>query len=389
MCWCRGLNAGTVLIYDDRFLKYDFGPSHPLRPERLRLTHELIESMGLLRMPTVALERPVSATADQVLLFHTQEYVNLVRRLSASGNGLLDLGDTPAFKGCYEASLLYVGASLQAVDLVMKGKASRAFNPSGGLHHAHPERASGFCIFNDPAIAVAYLKDKYRLKRMMYLDVDAHHGDGVMYGYYRDGSLLNIDFHEDGRYLFPGSGFTYETGEDEGKGLKINVPLPPGTGDGAYLKAFREIVPTAVRAYRPEIMLMQCGADSHRQDLLARLGITTRCYDEMVFTMCSLAEETCHGRIILLGGGGYNISSVSRCWSIAFGRLAGAELPNQLPEQWRARFEEVTGERAPPALHDPQDTSTHTEMSDSQIDTILTNLRAGIPSLHRGGPART
>ena len=382
------MSGDVALVYDDALLSYDFGRHHPLRPVRLKFTYELIRSLGILNGQQVRLEKPLAATVSQVSLFHNEEYIELVKELSKTGKGLLDSGDTPAFKNCFESSLLYVGASLRAADLIMTNKVIRAFNPAGGLHHAHRDRASGFCIFNDPAIVVAFLKHKYGVKRLMYLDIDAHHGDGVMYGFYSDPSLLNIDFHEDGRYLFPGTGFTHETGEGEAKGLKINIPLPPDTGNSGYLRAFREIIPISVRHYKPEIIIMQCGADSHRDDLLGGLAITTQCYDEMVSMVCELSNEICGGRVLLLGGGGYNISSVARCWAVAFARLSSVSLIDELPVEWKARLtREFDG--GPMALHDPKDISSLSIKSDASVEDVMASLRSEIPFLEQGGPARS
>src|SRR5689334_12313942 len=238
---------------------------------RVKLAHDLIRSKRLLDDPFVRISLPRSASEEEILLFHEREYVQLVKRYSEKGTGLLDSGDTPAFKGCFEATSLVVGASLEACDKIMRGEFDHAFNPSGGLHHAHPERASGFCIFNDPAVVIAHLKSKYGLRRIVYLDIDAHHGDGVMYGYYDDPAVLDIDFHESGRFLFPGTGFPDETGKGAAKGLKLNIPLLPYTGDEAFLQAFHQVVPETVRKFGPEIILIQCGADGHSDDRLAQL----------------------------------------------------------------------------------------------------------------------
>ena len=286
------MGGRTTLLYSERFLDYNLGPSHPLRPVRVKLTHDLIQSKGLLS-DEIKITVPRVASEEEILLFHEKEYVRLVQKYSERGSGLLDAGDTPAFKGCFEATSLVVGASLEACDNIMQGKFTHAFNPSGGLHHAHPERASGFCIFNDPAISVNYLKTKYKIRRLVYIAIDAHHGDGVMYGYYSDPSLLDIDFHENGKYIFPGTGFPDEIGENEAKGLKLNIPLLPGTGDEAYMMAFHKLVPDIVRRFQPEMILVQCGADGHADDRLAHLRLTTNMYREVVSEMHSLAHELC------------------------------------------------------------------------------------------------
>lgn len=376
------MSGKTVFVYDDAFISYDFGPFHPLKPIRLKLMAELARSMNLLDSPQISVVKPAMADVEQIQLFHTREYVGIVERSSRTGEGLLDLGDTPAFKGCFESSRLYVGGSILGADLLMQGSADHAFNPAGGLHHAHPDSASGFCIFNDPAIVVAYLKHRYGTKRALYLDVDAHHGDGVMYGFYSDPSLLNIDFHEDGRYLFPGTGFPHEIGKGEARGLKVNVPLYPGAGDQTYLKAFREIVPRMVEAFQPEVMLMQCGADSHFDDRLANLRLTTTCYEEMVRTIHELAHKICNGRILLFGGGGYSLSSVVRCWTLALAKVASMEIEDNLPTRWRELFENESGEVAPKELRDSRSpTSTEPEMCLENIEKVLEELRVAIPML--------
>ncbi len=289
------MGGRTTLLYSEKFLDYNLGPFHPLRPVRVKLTHDLIQSKGLLNENSSKITLPRVASEEEILLFHEKEYVRLVQKYSERGSGLFDAGDTPAFKECFEATSLVVGASLEACDKIMTGKFAHAFNPSGGLHHALPERASGFCIFNDPAVSINYLRKKYDVKRLVYLDIDAHHGDGVMYGFYNDPSLLDIDLHESGKYIFPGTGFPDEIGGSEAKGLKLNVPLLPGTGDEAYLRAFHKLVPDMVRKFQPEIILFQCGADGHGEDRLAHLRLTTNTYDEAgakVNFCCSAVEDT-------------------------------------------------------------------------------------------------
>ena len=366
------MGGRTTLLYSERLLDYNLGPFHPLRPVRVKLTHDLIQSKGLLDEDEVKITLPRVASEEEILLFHEKEYVRLVQKYSERGSGLLDAGDTPAFKGCFEATNLVVGASVEACDKIMSGKFSHAFNPSGGLHHAHPERASGFCIFNDPAISVNYLKTKYKIRRLVYMDIDAHHGDGVMYGYYSDPSLLDIDFHENGKYIFPGTGFPDEIGEKEAKGLKLNIPLLPGTGDEAYLKAFHKIVPDIIRRFRPEIILVQCGADGHADDRLAHLRLTTNTYEEVVSEMHNLAHELCEGRFLLFGGGGYTLANVPRVWTVAFATLAGKKLDNEIPERWSREFRELTGEDPPSALHDrPTNDDSKTI---GEVDSVLEEL---------------
>jgi acetoin utilization protein AcuC len=309
-----------------------------------------MKATGLLNSPNVKLATPRYATDDELRLFHNADYLEFVKRMSEFGSGFLDYGDTPAFKGCYEASALAVGASLTAVDLVMSGEGMHAMNIAGGLHHAHPGQASGFCIFNDPAISIAYLKKEYGVKKILYLDVDAHHGDGVMYGFYSDPGVLDIDFHEDGRHLFPGTGFTDEVGEAEGAGLKLNIPLPPFTGDELYLPLFMEIVPRAVRKFGPEVMLLQCGVDSHANDLLAHLQLTTRSYIEIARVVHELSHEVAGGRLVVFGGGGYNPANVARAWTVVASVLLQTKSPDLTPQSWRKLFEALVGEEAPTSM---------------------------------------
>jgi acetoin utilization protein AcuC len=371
------------IVYTEAFQQYDFGPTHPLKPTRLKLTYELMKAIGLLSAPNVRTISPREASRDELLLFHNQDYLRQVKQMSEVGEGYLDMGDTPVFRGCYEASALATGASLSAVDAVMSGEVTHAINIAGGLHHAHPDRASGFCIFNDPAVSIAYLKKKYGFERILYLDVDAHHGDGVMYGFYSDPSVLDIDFHEDGRHLFPGTGFTKEIGEGKAAGLKINVPLSPFSDDETYLELFKKIVPSTVLKYRPQMLLLQCGADSHANDLLAHLQITTRTYREIVKTVHEIAHDVADGRLVIFGGGGYNVANVARTWTAAACVLANYEPPKATPASWRKMFEALVGENAPE--HMDSDSEAREELSNdiarSQTVKILQDLKTRIPML--------
>ena len=374
------MGGDTGLVWDDSFVNYDLGPSHPLRPVRVRLTYELIRSLKISQEPNVQVLKATWASREDIRLFHEESYIRLVEHYSKKGDGLLDAGDTPAFKGCYEATSLVVGASMAGADAIMTGRVSHAFNPSGGLHHAHPDRASGFCIFNDPAVVISYLKSKYGVKRLVYLDIDAHHGDGVMYGFYDDPAVLDIDFHENGNYLFPGTGFTDEIGNGNAKGLKLNIPLPPATGDEVYLEAFRKVVPTVLREFQPEIILVQCGADGHQDDKLAHLRLTTNTYSEVIAEMHRLAHELCKGRMLMFGGGGYTLANVPRVWTVAFSALAGISLKDQVPSEWAAQFEEETDDDAPTQLLDSP--TRDTESTRKSVEKVLEDLRENLTHSH-------
>ncbi len=344
----------AAFVYDEELLKYDFGPFHPLKPERLLLAFRLIEALGLLDNEGSCLCKPRMASLDELLLFHTSEYVKGIQQASLEGIGRLDQGDTPAFKGCYEVSCLVAGATLKALDLVMTEAFEHAFNASGGLHHARRDRASGFCIFNDAAIGIAYLMKRYDLKRIMYVDMDAHHGDGVMYGFYNDPRLLDIDFHEDGQLLFPGTGEVSEIGEGSARGLKINIPLSPLSSDTSFIYAFDRLVPRLAKKFKPEFIVLQCGADAHRGDEIAHLGLTTKAYEHTASVIHEIAHKTCGGRLVVLGGGGYNLSNTCRCWSVVYEKLADIWCSEEIPKAWREYFQSLTGETAPSHLYDTE-----------------------------------
>ncbi len=325
------------IVYSDEFLNYFLGSSHPLQQIRVKMAIELIQKQELTDLG-ISIVKPRKASREELLLFHTEEYLNFIKDMSEKGEGLLDSGDTPAFKGCYEASATIVGGSLTAVDEVLSGRADHSINFAGGLHHAHPGSASGFCIFNDVAVTIAYLLEKKGFSKVLYLDIDAHHGDGVMYGFYRDPRVLDIDIHESGRYLFPGTGFPEENGAQEGEGFKINIPLPPFSGDDAFLYAFQKVVPKLVRQYSPEYIILQCGADGYYADPLTHLNYTTKAYIEAARTIHALAHELCEGRLTILGGGGYSIKDTARIWTIVTAIILGdRQVPSRLEDKTPTR----------------------------------------------------
>jgi acetoin utilization protein AcuC len=343
----------TAMLYMPEFARYDLGPHHPLHQERVRLHYELCKALGLLDQPAVVQPKFKPATEQQLRLVHTQTYLDLVRKLSQrEGYSLLDSGDTPAFPDAYEVTSLIVGGTLAAADAVMSGRVQHAWNPGGGFHHAHADRASGFCIFNDVAIACRYLQTRHKVKRILYLDIDVHHADGVQEFFYRDPGVLTLSFHETGDFLFPGTGFQEELGEDEGRGFALNLPLPPYTLDEDYLRAFDAIVPPVVQAYRPEVIVMQNGVDAHYQDELGHLALTTRTYTEVAGRVHQLAHDYAHGRLIAVGGGGYSYLSVPRCWTLIFGQFAGLDVEDRVPAEWQQLFRQVTGLQPPSRVRD-------------------------------------
>lgn len=325
----------VAYIYSDKYRSYDYGPFHPLRNTRLFLTHFLTSHYGLLDGDDIVLEETRPATDEEVTAFHSQAYLDV---LKSANHGLdnvmfyrygLGSGDNPVFRGLYEWSTLSTGASIQAAQMVDSGMVSTAFNIAGGLHHAHREQASGFCYLNDPAVIISGLVNKGR--RVAYLDIDAHHGDGVQWAFYDSPQVLTISVHESGNYLFPGTGGVEEMGRGEGKGFSVNVPLIPGSDDEVFLYAFNEIVPPFVSRFRPDILVTQLGVDSFKTDPLSHLELTTAGFLEAV----RVCKELCP-RWIALGGGGYNVDNVARAWTLAWGVMCGVEPPDELPAQYRS-----------------------------------------------------
>ena len=343
----------TALIWNDDRLHYDFGPDHPLKPVRVELTVDLIRACGLT-LPEHVLTLPRSSfTDDDVLRLHTEPYVDTVRRLSGNPSGGggsrfgLGLGDNPIFAGMHEASLEVCGASVAAAEAVWTGRVTHSFNPAGGLHHAMPDRASGFCIYDDPAAAIEWLL-RNGAERIAYVDVDTHHGDGVQEFFYDDPRVLTISLHESGRYLFPGTGFCNEIGTGDAVGTSLNVPLPPATSGEEYLEAFEAVVPPALDAFKPQVLVTQLGCDTHVTDPLAHLALTTDDYAVLARRLHELAHAQADGRWVAMGGGGYQIASVvPRAWTIYFAELTGQELPHEVPWDWLQLAEERVRERPP------------------------------------------
>lgn len=329
----------AAFVYSEEFMKYYFGPSHPLNPIRLKMTKELLESYGLFEKGLLSLVHPEPADEESLLAVHSREYIEMVKALSSGERPSeyarfgFSSADNPPFHGMYEASVLYSGASIFAAELVQRGEYETAFNLSGGLHHAMRSKASGFCIFNDPAIVIAKLL--LHNEKILYLDLDAHHGDGVQMAFYRTNKVLTISIHESGTYLFPGTGEPQEIGEGEGKGYSVNIPLAPQTDDEIYLWAFEEVVPPLVESFDPEFCVIQFGVDTHLLDPLAHLTLTTRAYKRLAKRILDLTSGR---KWILVGGGGYNPKVVCRAWTIIISTMLGIELENDIPEPFRSKY---------------------------------------------------
>ncbi len=357
-----------LFIYHEDYLKYDFGDMHVLREERLLLARMLMKSYGLIG-ETGALEvAPTLATFDELELGHTKDYLATLKRLSNEPEGSsllhgLGIADNPVFPGMFEASAIQVGGTLLACEAISKGETDRALNIGGGFHHALPAKASGFCLLNDVTVGIKYLLVKHKMNRVMYVDIDAHHADGVEAAFAEDPRVLNISLHEDGHHLFPGTGFVHNIGEGEGEGYTVNVPLPPYTGDESYLHAFTEIVEPLADSFEPEVLITQLGADAHYTDPLAHLNLTTKTYEGLGARFNDIARR--HGnRWIAVTGGGYDITLCPRVWSLVFSKMVGKELDNDLPADWMEYCRNTYGVGAIGAtLRDPPEISSERSIS--------------------------
>jgi acetoin utilization protein AcuC len=311
-----GCRLGVAFGKDSEL--YSFPRPHPMNKSRIELFGEWLGSAK-----RIEIVRPTAATEDDLLLFHTPEYVSLVRESSRLGEGFLDHADTPSFKGVYEVSLFPVGSTLDGLRLVLEGKVDHFFNPVGGLHHAREGTAGGFCVFNDAAIAIQRALSLPEFKRVAYVDIDAHHGDGVFYGFESDPRAVIGDIHEDGRFLYPGTGRATETGKGAAEGTKLNTPLPPGAGDADFILAFDRIE-EFIRGFGPDLILLQCGADGLSGDPLTHLEYSSAAHAYASSKLHSLAHEVCDGRILAMGGGGYDPVNVRDAWSEVVNELSGA-----------------------------------------------------------------
>jgi acetoin utilization protein AcuC len=332
----------ALLLWDERLREYEFGPTHPFQVRyRAEAAERILAEIGPASpTPAIAASGPIESAGDDVLgRFHSAKYVTFVRESgSRPAGGLLDRGDTPSFPGCDRAAARVVGAAVDGLGAIVGGRAHRAFSPAGGLHHAHPSRASGFCIFNDLAVAIASgLRPIGPYRRVAYIDIDVHQGDGVMYGFFEDGRVLDIDIHQDGRTIFPGTGAVEETGRGDGAGLKVNLPVPPGSGDGTLVPLLRRVGVPLVREFQPEWIVLQHGVDGHAGDSLGQLEYSDAGFAVALETAIDLADELCGGRLLVTGGGGYRRDTVSRVLAAAGRRLAGLSEPapqTPIPEEF-------------------------------------------------------
>jgi len=351
----------AALIYGEAYQAYRFGDGHPFDPLRLRLTLDLLADCQLLGSPH-HLVPPRRATDAEIATVHSAAFIEAVQ---AASEGMLapgvaarfglDTDDVPIFPGMHAATASIVGGSLLAADLVMNGDVDHAFNIGGGLHHAMRSLAAGFCVYNDAAIVCQHLVGRYGA-RVLYIDNDAHHGDGVQEIFYDSPDVLTLSFHETGRYLFPGTGAVHERGRGAGRGYAINVPLDAFTDDDSWQDGFARLVPAITRAFCPDVIVIQNGCDGHFLDPLTDLHATTRTLECTIATVHALAHELCDGRLIALGGGGYDIwRVVPRAWTLVWAALSDQAVPDVVPQGWLDRWQPLAPVALPRTMRDAPD----------------------------------
>ncbi|MEU9383964.1 acetoin utilization protein AcuC [Streptomyces sp. NPDC048279] len=351
------MSGRAQLMWDEAVTGYDFGPGHPMDPVRLALTRKLVDAFELDRAVKVVAAKP--AGESTLRLVHREDYVEAVKAASAdpaAADQSYGLGtvDDPAFAGMHEASALIAGQSVGAAEAVWRGDADHAVNFAGGLHHAMPGAASGFCIYNDASLAIARLLE-LGAERVAYVDVDVHHGDGVQAAFWEDPRVLTISLHEHPRTLFPQTGWPEEVGAGAGEGSAVNVALPAGTGDAGWLRAFHSVVPELVAGFRPQVLVTQHGADTHFEDPLAHLAVSLDAQRAVQVACHELAHECAGGKWVALGGGGYEVVDVvPRSWTHLVAIAAGREIAPEtlVPEAWRQEVYARTRQLGPGRMTD-------------------------------------
>ena len=339
-----------VLVFSTQFGLHSYGTNHPLKVERLQLTMDLIGAYGLFETTETPWVEAQEADEQDLLLIHSPEYLEILKKANTghvppqAWEYGLGSGDNPVFPGLYDWSLLVTGATLECIRQIRDENRQIAFNIAGGLHHALPGQAAGFCYLNDPAIGIAHMVQAGL--RVVYLDIDVHHGDGVEAAFYDTDRVLTISLHQHGHTLFPGTGFPDDMGRGPGRGYAVNVPLAPGTDDDLYLWAFMEVVPPLVRAYDPDVLVTQLGVDSLATDPLASLNLTTNGFSRIVREIKSWGFKW-----VALGGGGYNVMNVARAWTSSWAIMKGSEVPNALPEDFVRKHKAELGQQL--TLSDP------------------------------------
>jgi acetoin utilization protein AcuC len=352
------VSCSAAVVWDDGLTRYDFGPGHPFDPVRVRLTMELARELDVLASPAVTMISCEPATDTELETVHDGEYIEAVRRagreLSPDLRFGLGTADDPVFPGMHEAAALVVGATTAAAEAVWSGAALHAVNIAGGHHHAMRAAASGFCVYNDLAVAIKRLLAA-GAERVAYVDLDVHHGDGVQDAFYDDPRVLTISLHEHPATLFPGTGLPGDTGRGAGEGYAVNVALPAGTGDAGWLRALDAVALPLLRAFKPTVLVSQHGCDSHRLDPLAHLELSVDGQRRAQLMLHELAHELCGGRWVATGGGGYAlVQVVPRTWTHLLAVGAGAPLDPEMPTpvRWRELARTLAGESAPLTMTD-------------------------------------
>lgn len=381
----------ATVVFDQSLTEYDFGPAHPMSPVRVDLTMRLADELGVLDPRTGGRLRRVAApmaSDDVIARVHDGALVEAVMRAQYDEVRGLGTDDNPVFAGMHHAAAHIVGASVEAFRQVWSGESLHSANITGGLHHAMRDRASGFCIYNDVAIGIQHLLDQ-GAERVAYIDVDVHHGDGVERIFWDDPRVLTISLHETGQMLFPGTGFPTDLGGDDARGTAVNVALPPGTGDGGWLRAFHAVVPELLREFKPDVLVTQHGCDSHVEDPLAHLMLTVDGQRATYLALHDLAHEVCDGRWIVTGGGGYAlVDVVPRAWTHLLAIVGGAPLDplTSTPDGWRDHVRTSLGRVAPHRMTDGR-TPAYRDWSqgydpDSWLDRAIHATRTAAFPLH-------
>ncbi len=349
----------ALFVYEPALSGYTLSESHAFKPIRLELTRSLLFAAGLLTAEQEVRSEPL----EEELLYrvHNSRYIEAVKAASQGKKSTqaytfgLGTADNPIFPAMHEAVSTVCAATVTAVELVASGVAQRAVNLAGGLHHALAGKASGFCVYNDLALGIEHAVKRHGL-RVAYLDLDAHHGDGVQWLFYERAEVMTISLHESGRYLFPGTGHAFEVGKGAGRGASVNVPLEPFTEDDSFLECFEAVVPTALAAFKPDLLVLQAGADMHRYDPLADLNISTRAMWQSYQRVSELADQYCQGRLVATGGGGYDpYRTVPRAWALLWAAISRQPVPELIPAAWRSRWQPFSPDPLPTHFFDDVD----------------------------------
>ncbi len=353
------MSKKPLFIYAPEFKNYSFNADHPFNQQRVEVTFDLIKAYNLISDEQII--RPPLATKEELAYFHNKDYIDIIEKVSISNESKFNsinygvgTDDTPIFQGMHELTALIVGGTIKGAELIMEKKTDHVLNLAGGLHHAFKSKASGFCIYNDIAVAIFFLRKFYNA-RVLYIDTDAHHGDGVQWAFYSDPNVLTISIHETGRYLFPGTGNVTERGEGPGYGYSLNIPLDAFSEDDSFQAAINKVLPIAVERFQPDIIISQNGCDAHYFDPLTHLNASMNIYYEIPKLVHNLAHQYTEGRWLALGGGGYDHwRVVPRAWTLLWGIMNDYNFQKdaKIPETWREKWEELSPLPLPTNLFD-------------------------------------